>query len=346
MQCLDVIIDCQFGSTGKGLIAGYLAKKNRPDTIITAWAPNAGHTFIDNKGRKFVHTMLGNGIVSPNLRRVMIGPGSVIDVHALLAELNACSDLVDKSQIIIHPHAAVVSQRHRDEEAGPMVKIGSTKKGTGAAMIQRIRRNPDDMNVAKTEIALTPLADCVVSVERWLEIMQDEVEYAQVESAQGYSLSMYHGFYPYVTSRDVSTSQTIADCGIPYRMVERSLSQVIGTCRTYPIRVANRYDIDGQRIGWSGPYYDDQRETSFEEIAQVTEYTTVTKLPRRIFTYSKKQIEQAVYVNGITKMFLNFANYASHELLQEISNHIESLTELQWTGWGPTEGDVRNVRNP
>ena len=343
MQCLDLIIDCQFGSTGKGLIAGYLAKKNRPDTIITAWAPNAGHTFIDDQGRKFVHTMLGNGIVSPNLKRVMIGPGSVIDVHALLAELEACSDLVDRSQIVIHPHAAVVSQRHRDEEAGPMTKIGSTKKGTGAAMIQRIRRDPSDLNTAAAEVSLTPLSDCVVSVERWFDIMRNEVEYAQVESAQGYSLSMYHGFYPYTTSRDVSTSQTIADCGIPYQMVERSLSQVIGTCRTFPIRVANRYDSEGKQVGWSGPHYDDQEETSFEAIGQKTELTTVTKLPRRIFTYSKKQIEQAVYVNGVTKMFLNFANYATHQQLHEISSHIESLTDLQWTGWGPAEGDVRHV---
>ena len=343
MQCLDLIIDCQFGSTGKGLIAGYLAKRNRPDTIITAWAPNAGHTFIDDQGRKFVHTMLGNGIVSPNLKRVMIGPGSVIDIHALLAELDACSDLVDKSQIIIHPNAAVVSQRHRDEEAGPMTKIGSTKKGTGAAMIQRIRRDPDDMNTAAAEIALTPLSDCVVSVERWLEIMENEVEYAQIESAQGYSLSMYHGFYPYTTSRDVSTSQTIADCGIPYRVVERALSQVIGTCRTFPIRVANRFDSEGKQVGWSGPQYNDQSETSFEAIGQKVELTTVTKLPRRIFTYSRKQIEQAVLVNGVTKMFLNFANYATHQQLHEISSHIESLTDLQGTGWGPAEGDVRRV---
>lgn len=343
MQCLDLIIDCQFGSTGKGLIAGYLAKKNRPDTIITAWAPNAGHTFIDDTGRKFVHTMLGNGIVSPNLKRVMIGPGSVIDVHALLAELNACSDLVDKSQIIIHPQAAVVSQRHRDEEAGPMTKIGSTKKGTGAAMIQRIRRNPQDLNTAASEIALTPLADCVVSVDRWFEIMEKEVEYAQIESAQGYSLSMYHGFYPYTTSRDVSTAQTLADCGVPYRMVERALGQVIGTCRTFPIRVANRFDGDGKQVGWSGPCYDDQEETSFEAIGQPTELTTVTKLPRRIFTYSKKQIEQAVYVNGVTKMFLNFANYASTPELDRIADHIQSLTDLHWLGWGPTEGDVRRV---
>jgi adenylosuccinate synthase len=150
---------------------------------------------------------------------------------------------------------------------------------------------------------------------------------------------MYHGFYPYTTSRDVSTAQTIADCALPYG----AAGQIIGTCRTYPIRVANRFDSAGNQVGWSGPYYDDQEETSFEAIGQKVELTTVTRLPRRIFTYSKQQIEQAVRVNGITKMFLNFANYATQEKLDEISNHIKSLTELTWLGWGPTEKDVHHV---
>ena len=121
------------------------------------------------------------------------------------------------------------------------------------------------------------------------------------------------------------------------------MGDVIGTCRTYPIRVANRFDSSGQQVGWSGPCYPDQEETSFEAIGQPTELTTVTKLPRRIFTYSKQQIREAVTVNGINKMFLNFANYANHERLEEISDHIKTLTTLEWLGWGPTEEDVRNV---
>ena len=68
MKQINVIVDLQFGSTGKGLLAGYLAETTKPDTVITAWAANAGHTYINADGRKFVHTMLANGIVSPNLR--------------------------------------------------------------------------------------------------------------------------------------------------------------------------------------------------------------------------------------------------------------------------------------
>jgi len=33
---IKAIIDLQFGSTGKGLLAGYIANRFKPDTLITA----------------------------------------------------------------------------------------------------------------------------------------------------------------------------------------------------------------------------------------------------------------------------------------------------------------------
>jgi len=122
-------MDLQFGSTGKGLMAGYWASKYHPDTLVTAWAANAGHTFINSSRRKWVHTMLANGIVSPGLKRILIGPGSLLDMDALLKEIEANGDLIAGIPIYIHDHAAVITQRHRDEENGSMTKIGSTKKG-------------------------------------------------------------------------------------------------------------------------------------------------------------------------------------------------------------------------
>ena len=341
MKTGRLILDCQYGSTGKGLIAGYLAEKNGPDTLITAWAPNAGHTYIDGNGRKFVHTMLANGIVSKNFKRLMVGPGSVINVANLLAEIEACKDLVSLDQVYIHPHAAVVFQSHRDQEVQTMTAIGSTSKGTGAAMMQRILRDPKSMNVAKQALLDTPLEGRVVTVDQWMEILQYGAEHVQIEGAQGFSLSIYHGQYPYTTSRDVTTAQVLADCGIPRGM--GIYMEVVGTCRTFPIRVANRYDVHGRQVGFSGPHYEDQTETTFAEIGQEQELTTVTQLPRRIFTYSRKQIEQAVLMNGVDTMFLNFANYATEEQLDQIAGHIRSLTQLGWLGWGPTAYDVHNA---
>ena len=346
MTNIDLVLDLQYGSTGKGLIVGHLAEKNGYDTVITAWAPNAGHTYINRDGRKFIHTHLANGIVSPYIRRVLLGPGSLINPAQLLAEIEECADIIrDKDiDIMIHPHAAVVTQRHVDEEAGPMTKIGSTKKGVGAAMQQRIRRDPEDMNIAAS---CPELEDYIVTVEGYNQAVSASHRIL-IEGAQGFGLSMYHGFYPYTTSRDVSTWQILADCAIPreilYDEVGRSRLKVIGTARTYPIRVANRFDTQGTMVGYSGPVYGDQVEIDFATIGQQIELTTVTRLPRRIFTFSALQISDAVRMNGPDFVFLNFINYVRDRrelicIVQAIE-HTEHAPIVKWLGAGPTTGDV------
>ena len=350
----NLIIDLQFGSTGKGLIAGYLAERDNPDTVVTAWAPNAGHTYIDSSGRRFVHTQLANGIVSANLQRVLIGPGSLVNPEALAFELDAAADLLEGVSVAIHPNAAIVTPVHKQkEEDGTMHKIGSTRKGVGAAMIERIERNPERWNVAYNGephpyLEKFGLSHLVVS-QRDYDAYIDEAEVMQVEGAQGYSLSLYHGFYPYCTSRDVSTHQILADCGIPPKL-GRQL-RVVGCLRTYPIRVANRYDDKGEEIGWSGPTYPDSVEISFESIGQETEYTTVTKLPRRIFTFSHLQFAEAVRQCGVDDIFVNFLNYlpsdqARTRFLTDLGVTLEQQeldAHVRYLGRGPTYADISEL---
>lgn len=352
------IIDLQFGSTGKGLLAGVLAEKRLPDTICTAWGANAGHTYIDVNGNKFVHTMLANGIVSRNLKRILIGPGSIIDPVNLKAEIDANPLWLAGVDILIHPNAAIIDQRHRDLEAGPMTKIGSTKKGVGEAAIHRMRRNPDDMNTAAVHgvnvekvshplLFSNGLGSFVCTIEEYNNAL-DRSRILQVEGAQGYSLSMYHGFYPYCTSRDVSTAQLFADCGIPWSLARGFES--IGTVRTYPIRVANRYDKEGHQVGWSGPSYPDQQETSFAALDRVVELTTVTKLPRRIFTFSMQQYRDAVRQCGVDSVFVNFANYlktpeAVVEFISLLNNDRDAGgARVRWVGMGPGHDDVLDLQ--
>jgi adenylosuccinate synthase len=336
---MDMIVDMQFGSTGKGLLAGYLALKKQPELVITAWGPNAGHTFIDHDGRKYVHTMLANGIVSPALKYVMIGPGSVINVNALLAECAAANFPLNK--LVIHSAAALVTESHRAEESEYGFKIGSTMKGTAAAMVQKLRRDPDCPNTAglvMDEFA-AELLPCVVTQQRWEEIIMAH-DTAMVEGAQGYSLSLNKGFYPYTTSRDCTPQQLLVDCGLPWPYWHLN---IIGVARTYPIRVANRFDAVGNQIGTSGPCYPDQREMDWEEIQRGPELTTVTKLPRRIFTWSGLQIRDAVYQCGIKQVFLNFCNYLSNQeqLNERMSAVEEAGATVKWTGWGASVDCVR-----
>mgnify|MGYP001568638704 CR=1 FL=1 len=348
MKSAKLIIDLQFGSTGKGLIAGYLAKRDNPDTLITAWAANAGHSYIDSNGRIFIHTMLANGVVSDNLKQIIIGPGSLINPDSLIKELTSVEDLLigRDVKIIIHPHAAVISQKHVDEEQGPMTKIGSTKKGVGAAMIDRIRRDPEHNNVACNVLHDHPILSRFIATVSEYNAAMDRAEIVQIEGAQGYSLSMYHGMYPYTTSRDVTPAQIFADCGIPMSWWPNT--EVIGTMRTFPIRVANRFDDKGQQVGYSGNCYPDQQELRWEDLGISPELTTVTRLPRRIFTLSQIQLEEAIRQCSVDSIFLNFVNYCRDEA--ELADMMAMVTQaiikgdvlagICYMGFGPNDGDV------
>lgn len=343
---VSLICDLQYGSTGKGLIAGYIAERDAPDTIVTAWAANAGHTYIDASGRKFVHTMLGNGIVSPNLNKVMIGPGSLINPDNLIREIHQCEDLLGGADIMIHPHAAVITDDHVSIENSTMTGIGSTKKGVGAALIQKIERNPHHTNTAVALLGDTPLGQFVVSSEQYNAAL-DGSHNILVEGAQGFSLGINNGFYPYVTSRECTPAQIMVDAGVPVRW----LTNVIGSMRTFPIRVANRYDEDGKQIGWSGPHYPDQKEISFDDIGVETEFTTVTKLPRRVFTFSKQQTKEAMRMCQPDEIFLNFMNYMDDDgsvlpLTDFISNECKKQggKGVCYLGYGPASTDVRENR--
>lgn len=357
MKKATVICDMQFGSTGKGLIAGYLAERDRPDVVVTAWSANAGHTYINSEGRKWVHCMLANGIVSPKLKTVLIGGGSQMSIPVLLKEIHESLDLLQGKSILIHENACIIQERHVEEENGPMTKIGSTKKGCGAAMIEKIRRNPESKIVAKDLLEsgegfggfyemsrhFEELGVCVkvVSNAEYMKVLH-AAERVQVEGAQGFSLGLHNGFYPYVTSRECTPAQICSDCNIPLAMVEK----VVGTMRTYPIRVANRYDEEGNQIGWSGPCYSDQKELTWDEMGVTPEKTTVTKLTRRIFSFSPEQTRQAIQVVMPDEIFLNFANYCGDE--EELVEIIETISReggnVSYIGWGESAAHIETLR--
>lgn len=344
-----VVCDMQFGSTGKGLIAGYLAVTEKPDVVMTAWSMNAGHTYIDQKGNKFVHCMLANGVVSPNLRFILIGPGSQIGLDRLFKECEECAYLLGGVTILIHENACIISQRHIDEEQGPMTKIGSTKKGCGAALIEKIRRSPEDRITAGRwceeidNFAEDKGIDIRVSTHDYYCYVIEKAGRILVEGAQGYSLGMNSGFYPYTTSRECTPAQIASDTLLPLPMI----GNVVGTMRTYPIRVANRFNEHGEMVGWSGPCYNDQREISFNDLGQATELTTVTQLPRRIFTFSPTQLNQAMRTVRPDRIFLNFINYLNDKdhalsLMDTIDQcaQVYGKGGVAWVGNGPAHDNV------
>lgn len=328
---VNMIIDLQFGSTGKGLIAGYLAERDKPDCVVNANMPNAGHTYINDDGRTWIHKVLPNGIVSPNLKRVLIGPQSVFSLEQLRKEYKDSQDLMQKAQLIIHENAMVLTDDHRKTEQSSLSGISSTMQGSAAASIEKMMRNPKADNRAAKVLIGTEFESCLRNHTSYQVAMQSS-DLVQAEAAQGYSLGLNAGFWPYCTSRDCTPARFLADMGIPMRGLDL---KIIGTARVHPIRVGNTPD------GYSGDWYADQEEISWSDIGVEAELTTVTKRARRIATWSWIQFANAVNDCDPDEIFLNFCNYDVAQAI-EIA---QKMPEITYMGYGPARSDIVEVVN-
>lgn len=307
----SVLIDGQFGSTGKGLAAAYVyrqvAKNIVQDNLIcmTNAAPNAGHTTVLEDGTKFVtFHMPTMGVLCPNAT-IMLNAGAIIDIDLLIKEV---TDLkVNPSRVLIHENAAVITDADRTVEKkldSSQARIGSTQKGVGAALANKVSRSG---KVAKNYARR--LAEHGFNIYT-LDINDLMLQgYAvMIETPQGMSLSLNNGFYPHCTSREVSVAQSLSDAGIG----PRSLHKVLMTMRTYPIRVGNITDVEtGEMIGWSGPVYWDQDELNWErDFPGITpERTTVTQRVRRIFEFSSVQYRQSLLRIQPDYVHVGFCDY-------------------------------------
>lgn len=143
------------------------------------------------------------------------------------------------------------------------------------------------------------------------------------------------------TSRNCTVAAGFNDLMVPVNYA----GNVILNLRSYPIRINSKKFVDkeGNHLTWdqvekgtegvdydiidspSGPGYDDSEELTWEQVTKesgspepIMEMTSVTKLPRRIFSFSKKNLADAIRYNrtghGDVMLSLNFANYIDHGL--------------------------------
>lgn len=197
----DLVMDFIWGSAGKGGVAGHMALRRPYDAVVCAYGTQAGHTYNNAAaGIRMMVQQLPVGIISPTVKRVFIGPGALIHADVLRSELEKYGHHLEGKRLMIHEHAAVVEDRHSKEEyAAGYTKIGSTAKGVGRAAIERIERNPENPNCARRRWAGTDLEQYIVDRFEYDREMS-RVDYLLIEGAQGFSLSVYHGDYPYCLS--------------------------------------------------------------------------------------------------------------------------------------------------
>lgn len=306
---LNILIDGQFGSTGKGLFAEYISGAGI-DIAITNAGPNAGHTF-SYKGIKQVAKQLPvTGILNKN-SFIYISQGAIIHLPTFFKEIVLFD--ISRERVFIHPQATVI----RDEDiaiekdtGSSFTAISSTQSGVGNALSRKIRR---DAGVAAFHEELDSFVR-PFRLEKYFAMGMT----ALMEVPQGLGLSLNSQFYPYCTSRDITVANSLNDCGLhPFY-----LGKVLACMRTFPIRVGN---LPGS---YSGDFYKDSVETTWEAIGVSKEYTTNTKRIRRVATFSHEQYTDMLLKFRPDYVFLNFCNYLDRASLNDLLFRLPEVTHL------------------
>ena len=261
-----------------------------------------GHKVYEQP-KPFTHHQLPSGTRRNTNAKLLIGPGAVLNVEKLLEEIAKCN--VDVARLKIDEQAMIIEKSDIDDEESLRRQIGSTKQGVGAATSRRIMRG-EGVKLARDIPLLRPYL-CSA-----LDVLGDT--YAAngricLEGTQGTGLSIFHGDYPHVTSRDTTVSGCIAESGIPPAKVRR----VVMVCRTYPIRVQSP---EGATSGDMSQEIDYQviagRSGKDESEIRATEHTSTTNRPRRIAEFDWCLLRRASMLNAPTDIALTFTDYLSN----------------------------------
>lgn len=316
---VNVLLDAQWGSSGKGKLAVWLAEHHGVTFSSCSNGPNSGHSAVRD-GKRFVFKCLPASSLGSSVRTAYLTGASVFAVEQLLLE----STWTD-ADLLIHERAVVLQERHREQErsCATLTAIASTQQGAAAAAIEKLLRDPSVIAAAhREEFGRARVSTAAEGQAR----LRDELVRGGVvlhEVSQGYALSLEHGSaYPTSTSRNCTTARALDDLGVNPRL----LGDVYLNVRPYPIRVGNIVR-DGEVVGYSGGFYPDCEETDWETIGRLAgmpdeeirklylaELTTVTKRLRRVCTFSRIGFIDAVQANGATKIILNFAQYLSFDI--------------------------------
>jgi adenylosuccinate synthase len=323
MPC-NIVVGGFFGDEGKGKIVAYLVKK---DVISLAArggvGPNAGHTF-NLDGQTFKVRMLPSAAFNVNTN-LAIGAGVLIDPKILLNEI---STFHAHDRTFVDPHCGIIKENHILQDSTESFlkdKIGTTGTGTGPANSDRALR--------KLSLAM----DCL-EIKNYLNDVScmihsdlDKKNNVLLEGTQGTYLSLYHGGYPFVTSKDVTASSVCADVGIGPKYID----EVLVVFKSYVTRVGG------------GPL---ENELGKEETQRRgwLEYGSVTGRERRSSPFNIELAKRAIRLNGgtsfaLTKLDVLFPECAgvtdysklslpSKRFVEEIEAELGLKAELIGTG--------------
>lgn len=329
-----VVVGGFFGDEGKGKIISYLAQKDNPTVVVRGGAgPNAGHT-IEDGNKKYKVRMLPSGFLNKQAR-LLIGPGVTINPDVLHNEIKEFN--VSKRAFVDY-NCGIIEKKHTDADSIGQLKekIGSTGSGTGPANADRA------MRILKLAKEIDSLKPYLTDVAEQINMALEKDEMVLVEGTQGTFLSLWHGTYPFVTSKDVTASGICADIGLGPKNVDN----VMVVFKSYVTRVGTgvlENELPIQEVvarGWS-------------------EVGTVTGRQRRAAEFNFALAKRAIMLNsateiGLTKLDVLFPDCAHKNSFDDLSpaaksfiTKIEDAVDVPVTliGTGPGVTDIIDLRN-
>ena len=278
---IDIVCGGQAGDEGKGKISAYLSYKGSYAYCVRVGGPNAGHTVVQN-GTSYTLKNIPSGFLNP-ATKLVLGAGAYTKTEWLLKELELTGTA---ERLIIDPHAVLITEEETAREQGAahfMNHIGSVGTGLGQAVKDRIERR--SVKFAKDEPLLKAF---IQDVPELLNKALDRGEDILLEGTQGIKLSLLHGEYPFVTSRDTTAATFLGEAGLG----PKSVRDVYVVFKPYITRVG------------PGPLECEMTDEKELELYHTKghEIGSVSKRLRRIGAFEKTSASRAIMINNCTKI--------------------------------------------
>ncbi len=326
---ITTIVGAQWGDEGKGKITDFFAGQsdyvvrfhggnNAGHTVIVDGKTFKLHLIPSGVIYGEPLSVIGNGVV--------VDPKALIDEIEYLKEKGIDPKLMvsDRAHVIMPYHITLDGALSNHQKS---LAAGSTNRGIAPVYADKMYRNgirmvdliePNifnekldkgfDFNKGLIENALGQSLDYTKE-----EIYNTYIEYGTIlkpyisdvsvelynaykkgknilfEGAQGMSLDVDHGIYPYTTSSNTAAGHVSIGTGVSFKSVNR----IIGVVKAYL-----------SRVGESPLPTELENETADYIRESGGEYGTTTGRPRRIGWLDLVQVRQAVRVNGLTEIAL------------------------------------------